>query len=369
MSISSTTRKAGPFAGNGVQTVFPFTFKVFATTDPVATRATAGVETVLTNGVDYSVNLNANQDSAPGGDVTLTAALAVGATLAITSDVPALQAVTVTNGGGFFPAVFNAVFDRLTILVQQLGEKLTRSMKIPVTATGVTSLDVPVLGGAVLQWSADGTHLVAQSLPDLSLSLALPDQAGHNGHFFKTNGLSSSWAAIAQSDVAGLTAALTAKADATRTLTAAGLVTGGGDLSANRTFTVTAALAADVRTGTDTTKAMTAGALMGSSARQVLTDAATIAMNCASGYNATVTPTVSGRTVGAPTNMFDGEPISLEVVNSAGGALTVAWNAIWQFGASGTPVIPTAVGSYLIVGGIYNARTSKIDVVGAFKSA
>ena len=33
MTISSTTRIAGPFTGNGVTTVFPFTFKVFANID------------------------------------------------------------------------------------------------------------------------------------------------------------------------------------------------------------------------------------------------------------------------------------------------------------------------------------------------
>lgn len=44
-----------------------------------------------------------------------------------------------------------------------------------------------------------------------------------------------------------------------RTLTAAGLVTGGGDLSANRTFTVTAATQADQETGTSNTVAVTPG--------------------------------------------------------------------------------------------------------------
>jgi len=42
-----------------------------------------------------------------------------------------------------------------------------------------------------------------------------------------------------------------------RTLTAAGLVSGGGDLSANRTLTVSAAVASDVDTGTATNVAMT----------------------------------------------------------------------------------------------------------------
>ena len=42
-----------------------------------------------------------------------------------------------------------------------------------------------------------------------------------------------------------------------RTISAAGLATGGGNLAANRTITVTAGTAADIATGTDTTRAVT----------------------------------------------------------------------------------------------------------------
>ena len=206
MTISSTNRKAGPFAGNDVQTVFPFAFKVFEATDVVVTRADpAMVESVLVLGVDYSVSLNGDQDGAPGGVVTLLAGgLATGYTLALTSAVAALQGVSLTNGGGFFPTVFNGVFDRLTILVQQIQEQITRTFRVPVTTVGVTDFRIPVLAGAVLQWAPDGSRLVAQSLPDLSLSLALPDQGGHADHALFSNGVSALWRAPALTDVAGL---------------------------------------------------------------------------------------------------------------------------------------------------------------------
>lgn len=210
MSISTTVRRAGPYAGNDAQTVFPFAFKVFAAADLEVRRAEGAVETVLTISTDYTVSLNADQDSAPGGSITTTAALETGQTLAITSNVAALQPVTVTNGGGFFPSVFNGVFDRLTILVQQLAERMSRSVTIPITALGVTDLQIPVLAGAVLRWRADGTALEATELPDLSLSLALPDQAGHANHPLFSDGDTADWRAIAQSDVTGLVAALDA---------------------------------------------------------------------------------------------------------------------------------------------------------------
>jgi hypothetical protein len=53
------------------------------------------------------------------------------------------------------------------------------------------------------------------------------------------------------------------KADKACTISAAGLATGGGDLSADRTITVTAASSAEVVTGTETGKAVTPSALTG----------------------------------------------------------------------------------------------------------
>ena len=48
MTISSTTRKAGPFDGNGVTTSFPFTFKVFNTSDITIVRTMpSGLEETL----------------------------------------------------------------------------------------------------------------------------------------------------------------------------------------------------------------------------------------------------------------------------------------------------------------------------------
>lgn len=135
MTISSENRKAGPFAGNGSATSFPFDFKVFEAEDVVVTHSNvSGVEQVLDYGVHYSVTLNVNQDTHPGGSITVIgAAPGVGEKLAITSGVPSLQPLQVTNLGGFYPAVLNGALDRLTILVQQLKEEVSRSVRLPIT--------------------------------------------------------------------------------------------------------------------------------------------------------------------------------------------------------------------------------------------
>lgn len=136
MTISSEVRKAGPYDGNDVTTSFPFSFKVFSADDVVVVLTDpAGVETILTGGTDYSVTLNADQDTAPGGTVEKVSALPTGYLLTITSNVPNLQPLDLTNQGGFYPKVINAALDRLTILAQQNAEQISRSVKVPISSS------------------------------------------------------------------------------------------------------------------------------------------------------------------------------------------------------------------------------------------
>lgn len=144
MTINSEVRVAGPFLGNDVTVGFPFTFKVFAADEVLVVIEEAGVETVLELSADYTVTLNADQEAAPGGQVTLVAgALASGKTLTLTSALAPLQPVDLTNRGGFYPRVINASLDRLTILVQQLSERLSRTLVAPISDGGAGFGDLP----------------------------------------------------------------------------------------------------------------------------------------------------------------------------------------------------------------------------------
>lgn len=132
MSISSTTRTAGPFTGNDTATVFPFTFKVFAASDLVVKQRDEStlVETTLVLNSDYTVSLNANQNSNPGGSVTLPAVLPTGQDLFVTSDMANLQSLDLTNQGGFYPEVINDALDKVVIQNQQQQTEIDRSVKI-----------------------------------------------------------------------------------------------------------------------------------------------------------------------------------------------------------------------------------------------
>jgi parallel beta-helix repeat protein len=144
MTISTTDRKAGPFDGNDVTVDFPFTFKVFSAADLYVIKAdSAGAETVLVLSSDFTVSLNADQDSNPGGTLTLPAALATGYTLTITSDIDILQPVELTNMGGFYPTVINTALDRLTMLIQQVAESVARSVKFSVSTPSDEITELP----------------------------------------------------------------------------------------------------------------------------------------------------------------------------------------------------------------------------------
>ena len=158
MSVSSTNRKAGPYIGNGTTTALPFSFKVFSQDDVLVVRTDLlGFESSLAIATHYTVSLNADQDSNPGGTINLTEPAATGFLTTITSKVANLQPVVLTNAGGFYPKVINDALDRLTIMVQQLAESVSRSLKTAIsTPSGVsTQLPDPV-PYKILGWNSTG---------------------------------------------------------------------------------------------------------------------------------------------------------------------------------------------------------------------
>lgn len=134
MTINSPTRVAGPYSGAGNTATYSFNFRVFAATDLQVIRAYSGTEITLTLTTDYTVSLNANQISNPGGSITLTAGnLPTGYTLTILSSVPYLQPADFQNTGGFYPEVLNDSLDRATMQIQQLTVARDRTVRVPIS--------------------------------------------------------------------------------------------------------------------------------------------------------------------------------------------------------------------------------------------
>ena len=176
MTIASSTRKAGPFAGDDNSTVFAFAFKVFTGSDVYAVKlnVSTGVETVLTITTDYTVTLNANQNTNPGGTITLTSALATGYTLTITSALGYLQPTDLTNQGGFYASVITDALDRAEIQIQQLGEQLDRSIKYPISdaSAGVTLPTASQRASTVLAFDATGEPVPGLAVASVGTVLA-----------------------------------------------------------------------------------------------------------------------------------------------------------------------------------------------------
>jgi len=194
MSISSTTRKAGPYTGNGSTTVLPFSFKVFSDADVRVVRTDlAGVESDLVITTDYTVTLNADQDSNPGGTVTLVTAAATGFLTTITSEVDDLQPLVLTNAGGFYPSVINTALDRLAIMVQQVAEKVGRSVKVNISST--TSPDDLV--ASLQSAAADATVAAVEAEASAALAAAsaasIPSMTGGADTVLVINPTNNGW--------------------------------------------------------------------------------------------------------------------------------------------------------------------------------
>lgn len=141
MTLASSTAKSGPYACNGVTVAFAIGFACFAATDLYVVRTdTDGLDTYLTYVTDYSVALNADQTNSPGGTVTLAAAPATGFKVTILRNVGLTQGTSLPNQGGWYPKVVEAAFDRLTMMVQQLRERVDRSLQVGVTDANPTVL-------------------------------------------------------------------------------------------------------------------------------------------------------------------------------------------------------------------------------------
>jgi hypothetical protein len=164
MTLPATTRRAGPFDGNDSTTVFPFTFKVFATDELVVyLTSTAGVETVLTLDSDYTVTLNGDQVADPGGDITYPASgspLATGEKLTAIGGLPYDQTLDIPGGGNFAPDALENALDRIEMQIQQLAETTSRAFILPVSSDG-TAFELPEgVPFDLIGWDATGLVLV-----------------------------------------------------------------------------------------------------------------------------------------------------------------------------------------------------------------
>jgi len=167
MTISSTnTTTELPGTGGVPDDSYAFTFRVDSDAHvSVSVRDSSGSVTDLTQGTDYTVSRNADQELNPGGTITTTATWDATHRIVIRRSLPLTQTTDFGNQGGFFHEVHEAAFDYLTMLVQQLQEELERAIQTG-ESSGVSGLTLPTGSDGYLKLVSDKLTLVSGVTPN-----------------------------------------------------------------------------------------------------------------------------------------------------------------------------------------------------------
>lgn len=129
MTVSVETTTAGPFAGNGSQTIFPYGFLVQRSSDLTVTLTTSlGVETVKVLDIDYTVT---GLGVSAGGTIVFVVAPAVGESVKAVLDLDFKQETALANQSAYYPETVEAAFDRAAQRDQVLRRGLDGAVRAP----------------------------------------------------------------------------------------------------------------------------------------------------------------------------------------------------------------------------------------------
>lgn len=135
MTVSVDLRRSDLYKGDGSVKEFSFPFKVFSADQLLVYRSVSETVDEVVSSEEYSVELNADQETTAGGKVIFTTAPANGVALRIVSNVDYLQESEIRNQAAFYPKTLNDVHDKLTMMCQQLLEQVERCVIVPVTSS------------------------------------------------------------------------------------------------------------------------------------------------------------------------------------------------------------------------------------------
>ncbi len=134
MTLSQEHYRSGPYAGTGLTTTFAYRFRVDDKRHLRVVRIQAdGAESTLELDSEYLVT-GVGKDH--GGTVVLTAALASGEQLVIVRDQPLTQEMDLENQGPFFAEDVERAFDHAVMRDQELAERLSRAVTVPLGDSG-----------------------------------------------------------------------------------------------------------------------------------------------------------------------------------------------------------------------------------------
>lgn len=133
MTVSSQTSNE-TFFGNGLTVTWDIPFRFFKDEDiqVYLNDLTSGASVLQVQGTDYTLTgagLPEQFGTAPG-QITTTEPVPTGKALFVERVMPIEQLTDIINQGEFFPEIHEDVFDRITMLLQQIGQDSQGSIKV-----------------------------------------------------------------------------------------------------------------------------------------------------------------------------------------------------------------------------------------------
>lgn len=143
------------------QTVFPYPFPITQDSDLV----------VVVNGVTQSVDVGyslSGQGNALGGFVTFGTGLAGGSVVTVYRDIIIERVTQIAQNSGFSSVAFNAEFNNIYLILQQLANQLAFSLQIPFSNSPapITTLQPGTYANSILSFDANGNPQPALFTPD-----------------------------------------------------------------------------------------------------------------------------------------------------------------------------------------------------------
>lgn len=182
MTVSVTDNRVTQ-VGNGVTTAVPFN-KYFVEQDDLVVEnvvIATGVSTPLVLGVDYTISgTPVNGVYENGGTVNLTTAPASTVRTVVTRATDLTQETEYPTSQDPFPATAHEnALDKLTLIIQDLQEKLGRALKFPTGSiiSGKTVADPET--GKYLVWGSDGN--ISNGTPT-AVDLTLPSMTSKDNY-------------------------------------------------------------------------------------------------------------------------------------------------------------------------------------------
>ncbi len=166
MTIANENNR-NAYSGNGSTTEFAvdFCFLVDADVRAILSTDATGVETELTLTTHYTL---ADAGEAAGGTLTMVTPPASGETLTILRGMTMTQGTDYVDNAAFPAETHEEALDRLTMLVQQLDEKIDRSFTLSPSQDSDPEFPLLVADkGLVVNATGDGFEMTDDDLEDL----------------------------------------------------------------------------------------------------------------------------------------------------------------------------------------------------------